>query len=104
MLRLVVEGDSIRQAAFEAEGCAISRAAASALVDILPSWELPQLAARTLQYERRLGLVSEETTPVETETDDGLGDLAAFAGVREFPTRRRCAALPFRALEEALGG
>ena len=31
-----------------------------------------------------------------------LGDLRALAGVRRFPSRVRCAVLPFDALDEAL--
>ena len=32
-----------------------------------------------------------------------LGDLRSLAGVGRFPSRIRCAVLPFDALEEALG-
>lgn len=97
-----MDGERIADAAFEAEGCAISQAAASALVEVLPSWELPELAARTLQYERQIGMVAQDDPLQTDEPAEALGDLAAFAGVRAFPTRRRCAALPFRALEGAL--
>jgi nitrogen fixation NifU-like protein len=103
-MRLRVEEDCVAAAAFEAEGCAISRAAASALAEVLPAWQVDEVPARRLQYEQRLGLGSSDDPSAEASSGDGLGDLAAFAGVREFPTRVRCAALPFRALEEALAG
>lgn len=103
VLRLVVEGERVRAAGFEGEGCAISQAAASALVDVLPSWELREVAARTRFYEQRLGL-GEAEAPAGGEDVAALGDLAAFEGVRAFPTRRRCALLPLRALAQALAG
>ena len=34
----------------------------------------------------------------------GFGDLSAFAGVRKFPQRVKCAMLPWRAFEQALAG
>ena len=37
--------------------------------------------------------------PVE---DEGLGKLAAFAGVREFPVRIKCASLAWHTLKAAL--
>ena len=98
----MVDGTHVKAAGFEAEGCAISQAAASALCEQLPSWELPELAARTLQYERRLGLHADDEPQGDIAPAPELGDLAAFAGVRDFPTRVRCAALPFRALEQSL--
>jgi len=35
---------------------------------------------------------------------DGLGPLAALAGVRRFPTRAKCALLPWRAFRAAAAG
>ena len=35
---------------------------------------------------------------------DGLGDLAALAGVRDYPGRVKCATLPWHALRAALEG
>jgi nitrogen fixation NifU-like protein len=38
----------------------------------------------------------------DAEVDDGLGDLPAFAGVRELPSRIKCAMLPWRSMKAAL--
>ena len=35
-------------------------------------------------------------------TDEELGDLAAFRGVRKFPIRVKCATMPWHAIESAL--
>ena len=37
-------------------------------------------------------------------TTDGLGKLAVLSGVREFPTRVKCASLSWHALRNALKG
>lgn len=38
--------------------------------------------------------------PAEAPVDD-LGDLSAFAGVRQFPVRVKCATLPWQTLRAA---
>ena len=37
-----------------------------------------------------------------TSDPEGLGKLAVFGGVKDFPTRVKCATLPWRALEVIL--
>jgi nitrogen fixation NifU-like protein len=45
------------------------------------------------------------TDPSDQPQDrDDLGDLAVFAGVREFPTRVKCASLGWHTLRAALRG
>jgi nitrogen fixation NifU-like protein len=46
--------------------------------------------------ERFVALVTASSPP----DGDGLGDLAALAGVRDHPGRVRCATLPWHALRE----
>jgi nitrogen fixation NifU-like protein len=47
-----------------------------------------------------LALVTASSPPDE----DGLGDLAVLAGVRDYPGRVKCATLPWHALRAALEG
>jgi nitrogen fixation NifU-like protein len=96
-IRLIVDGDRVADARFEARGCALSRAAASMLTERLagrPVAELPGLAA---EFERFVQGGPDDPVP------PGLGDLAAFAGVRRQRSRRACATLAFHALRDALG-
>jgi nitrogen fixation NifU-like protein len=95
-MRVRVDGDTIAEAAFEGRGCALVRAAASMLADRLVGArvdDIPALAARFDAFTRE---AAEAPVPAE------LGELAAFAGVRAFKSRRACATLPFRALLAAL--
>jgi nitrogen fixation NifU-like protein len=93
----LVEGDVVREVAFDGSGCAICVASASVMTEIL--------RGRTLaEIERLYGkfhdvVMSSTDTEVDAET---LGKLAVFAGVREFPVRVKCATLPWHALRAAL--
>ena len=45
-------------------------------------------------------LTNEDAVP----DPEGLGKLAVFGGVKDFPARVKCATLPWRALEAILEG
>jgi nitrogen fixation NifU-like protein len=95
-LRLLVDGDRLRDVAFEAQGCALSIAAASLLATALAGAGLA--AAREL-VERFTAFVGD---PPGAPTRPDLGDLTAFAGVREFRSRQPCATLPAVAFLRAI--
>ena len=98
-VELDVEGDTIRDIAFQGSGCAISRASASMMTAALRGRTVAE-AEET--FERFHAMLTDER-PV----GEGLaapGRLAAFAGVREFPIRIKCATLPWHTLRAALAG
>ena len=96
-LRLVVDDDVIRDIAFEGAGCAISTAAASVMAEAV--------LGRTV--DEALALF-DQVMPVLTGTGelpagaDPSGKLAAFAGVRDYPMRVKCATLAWHTLRAAL--
>jgi nitrogen fixation NifU-like protein len=93
----LVDGDAIREIAFDGSGCAICVAAASVKTD---EQRGKTLAEVELLYGRFHDVVMSDTgTTIDTEA---LGKLAGFAGVREFPVRVKCATLPWHALRAAL--
>jgi len=95
-LTLDLEDGVIRDVRFEGEGCAISTASASVMTDALKG--KTEEEARAL-FEAFHALVTGEAPPEEAE---GLGKLAVFSGVSEFPMRVKCAMLAWRTLEAAL--
>lgn len=99
-LTLDVAGDTIREAAFQGSGCAISVASASMLTEAV--------AGKSVEEAGRLLAAFLTQTAGSPALAGGpeveLGKLAAFAGVREFPMRVKCATLAWRALEAALAG
>jgi len=91
----VVDG-VVTQAAFQGSGCAISLASASLMTESVKGKaeaELPGL------FDKFQGMVM--GTGVEGVADE-LGKLAVFEGVREFPTRVKCAILAWHTLNAAL--
>jgi len=91
-----IAGGAVQDIAFEGRGCALSRAAASIMTMLVQG--------RTPDASRRLAAAFEhfvQTAP-DAAIPEELGDLRAFAGVRQFRSRRVCALLAFRALMQAL--
>lgn len=95
-VRVIVDGDAIREIAFEARGCALSRAAASMMTDRVLGAVLAD--ARALG-DRFAAFVAE---PLDAPVAEDLGELDAFRGVRGVRSRRTCATLPWRALAAAI--
>ena len=96
----VDDNDVIRDAAFQGSGCAISTASASIMTSMLKNQTLEQ--ARTM-FETFHTLV---TRPHEIDDPAhagvGLGKMAVFAGVNEFPARVKCATLAWHTMKNAI--
>jgi nitrogen fixation NifU-like protein len=89
------EGDRLRQIHFAGQGCAISQAAASVMTSQCKGLSRSEARARMAAFQDIL------TGNAEPDLAT-LGELAAFAGVRQFPQRVKCAMLAWRALERLL--
>jgi nitrogen fixation protein NifU and related proteins len=94
-LYVKLEGDVIRDVAFQGVGCAISKASASLMTDALKGKTVGE--ARAL-FDRFHEMV---TSSPDLPAPD-LGKLSVFAGVREYPTRVKCASLPWHTLKAAV--
>jgi len=93
-----LEGDVIKDVAFEGKGCAISTASASLMTETLKDKTLAQ--AQSL-YECFHDLV----TGVSGNCQDvPLGKLEVFSGVSKYPARVKCASLVWHAVKSALEG
>lgn len=97
-LYLHVDGDRIAAVAFEGSGCAISMASASLLTDIVQGLEVA--AARRYFEAVTKRMTGKEDAGLERGLD--LGKIRALDGVREFPSRVKCATLAWHALNSAL--
>jgi nitrogen fixation protein NifU and related proteins len=99
-VRLRVEGDRIAEARFEGEGCAVSRASASLLTMAVAGRAPGEAEAIARELDK---LVSRG--PEHDMADRALlGELVSLEGVRDVPSRRRCATLPWEAMRAALAG
>lgn len=95
---LDVEGDAIRDIGFQGSGCAISRASASMMTQLVKGKTKEEAAQLFDQFHR---LVTGEEA---NSGDPALGKLAVFSGVRKFPARVKCATLAWHTLQSALEG
>lgn len=88
-----LEADRISAIGFEGAGCAICTASASMMTEAV--------AGKSISGTREA--ISDFTGAMLGEAGSGLeGDLAALGGVREYPSRIRCATLPWQTLQAAL--
>ncbi|MGH7057713.1 MAG: Fe-S cluster assembly sulfur transfer protein SufU [Acetobacteraceae bacterium] len=94
---------TIAEAGFEARGCAISVASADLMAEILPGLsddEARQLFA-SFRELARTGAVPETAA---ADAPPALEALQPLAGVHAYPSRVKCATLPWHALMAALEG
>lgn len=85
----------IEDLCFQGRGCAISTSSTSLMTQILKG---KTTADANALFERFHELI----TGTDAPQLDGLGKLAVFAGVREFPNRAKCATLAWHTLKAAL--
>ncbi len=90
-----MDGDRIADLRFEGKGCAISTASASLMTEAVKGKDK---AAVGQLFEKIHTLLTQQN--VEPTPD--LGKLAALSGVREFPSRVKCASLCWHTLNAAL--
>lgn len=89
----------IRDISFEGSGCAISTASASLMTEQLKGKTVAEAESLFSRFHDMV--TSDLAEPANTE---GLGKLAALGGVREFPSRVKCATLCWHTLNAALAG
>ena len=97
-LYLNVEGGVIKDAAFQGKGCAISKASASMMTAGVIGKRVDEAQAL---FQRVHAMLTSDAAPHGDTTGEGVGKLAVFAGVREFPSRIKCAVLPWHTLHAA---
>ncbi len=95
-LYLKVENNVIVAASFLGKGCAISVSSASLMTEWLRGKSCEEAETMfTLFHD----LLTDEKADVDPTS---LGKLAVFSGVREYPTRVKCATLAWHAMHAAL--
>lgn len=93
---LVVEDGVVKDVGFEGSGCAISTASASIMTETLKGKTVDEAREMFAQFH---DMVTGQAPDADRE---GLGKLAAFSGVCEYPVRIKCATLVWHTLRAAL--
>ncbi len=95
-LRVKIDGDTITDISYDAEGCSISQASTSVMTDLLIGGSVEHaldLHDRFLEMMQSQGRIEPD--------EDVFEDAIAFAGVSKFPARVKCALLGWSALRDA---
>lgn len=97
-LWLRFDGDTVADARFTGEGCAISKASASMMTAAVKG---KTRAEAEVLFERVHRMLTGTLPEDERKT---LGGIQALAGVARFPNRVKCASMAWHTLHEALQG
>ena len=92
-----VEDGIVKEINFEGNGCSICCSAASIATELLKGKTVRE--AKSI-IEKFYALIKGE----EVDGEDELEEAAVYRGVSQFPARVKCAALPWKALEQILDG
>jgi nitrogen fixation NifU-like protein len=95
-LRVHLDGQSVGDVSYDAEGCSISQASASVMTDLVIGKPLAE-ALETQEAFLELMQGKGQVEPDEEVLEDGI----AFAGVAKFPARVKCALLSWMAFKDA---
>ena len=96
-LRVHLDGETVEDVSYAAEGCSISQAAASVMAELLIGKDVAEAMSvhdSFLELMQGRGQVE----PDEDVLEDGI----AFAGVAQFPARVKCALLGWMAWKDAV--
>jgi nitrogen fixation NifU-like protein len=96
-LSMNVLNDKIDSIAFEGDGCAICKASASMMTSAVKGKPVQEAE---LMVEEFRGMATGTLDP--DHQNNHLGKLKVFAGVKDLPSRVKCAILPWHTLHAAL--
>lgn len=106
ILFLTIKNNKIVKAAFQGHGCAISTASASIMTEILIGKTIKQASKLFVDFTKNITENNEgnETQPIKKpNTLTILPDkLLALTGVKNYPSRVKCATLAWHTLQSAL--
>ncbi len=92
---LHLNGEKIQDVAFEGTGCAICMASASIMTEVLTGMSVQDA-------QREVDQVLREFRVSKNAHDAVSGEMAALAGVRDYPSRIKCAILACKTLSDGL--
>ncbi len=94
-----LDGDTVSDVAFKGSGCAISKASASMMTQVVKGKSKQDTETLFDEFHKMV------TGGLDIDTEENhLGKLKIFAGVLEFPARVKCASLSWHTLNAAIHG
>jgi nitrogen fixation NifU-like protein len=95
---LHLEAGRVKAVSFEGSGCAISKASASIMTTQIKGKTVEEVSELFEKFHQMVTGDPEKNK----ELVESLGKLKAFSGVCEYPTRVKCASLPWHTLKAAM--
>ncbi len=97
-LHLHVKDGVVERVAFEGQSCAICKASASMMTTVIKGRSVAEAEALVEEFRQMTtGQLDPDRQP------NHLGRLAVFRGVKDLPSRVKCAILPWHTLRAAFG-
>ena len=90
-----LDGEVVTDVTFLGSGCAISKASASLMTEAIQGKTLAEVEQLFQEFHQMV------TTHDASADETRLGKLAVLAGVRDYPTRVKCASLAWHTLRAA---
>lgn len=95
-MEVTCAGGRIVAMRFSGEACAVTTATASMLSELVSGADVAKVSELHEPFHRLVA--------GEVDADDALGPLNALGELRRYPSRRKCALLPWATLQAALAG
>lgn len=92
---LNLDGEKVEAITFEGEACAVCKSSASMMTVAVKGKTRTEAEALTKEF------LDMATGKLDMSKPNNVGRLAVFAGVRDLPTRVKCAILPWHTLHAA---
>ena len=94
VVEMNIHNNTIQDIQFSGCGCAILKASASLMTE--------ELQGKTIQEAKQLFSNFEQLLTTDNSDIDNKSKLTIFANIRNFPSRVKCAALPWHTMKKAL--
>lgn len=101
-LDLIIEDGVVTDSATQGQGCSISQASGSMMVEAIVGKTVAEVEELAHQFKIMMTIEEGDSLIDPDRPGAALGDLEALQGVRKFPVRIKCADLPWTTLAEAL--
>jgi nitrogen fixation protein NifU and related proteins len=99
---VVVDEGIIIDAAMQGQGCSISQASGSMMMDAIVGKSIEEVEDLIHRFKVMMTIDEGEEPLVGDRPGAALGDLESLQGVKQFPVRIKCADLPWATLQDAL--
>ena len=90
---------TIQEASFQGSGCAISASSASIMTEMMQGKTIQEVMNLIADFQEML---KNDESHDDISLESRLGKAIVFAGVKEFPTRLKCATLAWHTTKSAL--